>query len=266
MLRPFALPLLGLSLALLSACSSAPVTPSTTGGNVVEPVEPSCTEPAAIPCEDAVYQGLNLQTDVAPGLITNEMDAAGGGFLSLIDATAGGFSASDPDSYVYGRFTDMGLEKVEISDEESLAQMDWDIAFRRYAVRINSGNSGPSCVAAARVVGMTYDSLTAAPEGLVFRKDEYFTEGSCEMIPHSSGLPGAAETVLSGYWAYTEKKPCVWMSHFVYVLGLADGRQLKLTVESYYHPDVQEQCDSNGTIPMTGTGSANIRVRWAFLP
>jgi hypothetical protein len=264
MLRAFASPLLGLSFTLLSACTSAPPTtpPSTTGGDVVEPL---CTEPVAIPCEDAVYQKLNLQTDVAPGLITNEKDAVGG-FLSLIDATAGGFSASDPDSYVYGRFTDAGLEKVEISDDESLSKMDWDIAFRRYAVRINSGNSGPSCVAAARVVGMTYESLTAAPEGLVFRKDEYFTEGSCELIPHSSGLPGAAETVLSGYWAYTEKKPCVWMSHFVYVLGLADGRQLKLTVESYYHPDVQEQCDSNGTIPMTGTGSANIRVRWAFLP
>ncbi len=259
MLRARALPLLGLSLALLPACTLEPQpVPNTTGGGL----QPVCTAPAEIACEDQVVQGINLQNDVAPGALTTEPDPAGG-FISSIDATAGGAFTSDPDSYVYGRFTEAGLEKVEISDEQSLTQMDWDIAFRRYVVRINSGNSGPSCVAAARVPGVTYDSLTAAPDNLTFRTDEYFS-ASCEVIPDGSGLPGAPATALSGFWSYEES--CVAMSDFVYVVRLADGQQVKLNVDSYYLPDVQEQCDSTGMVPMMGAGAANYRVRWAFLP
>jgi hypothetical protein len=225
------------------------------GGMVV-----ACTEPAAVPCEDQVIQGMNFQNDIAPGLITNEADGAG--WKSGIDATAGGAFVSDPDSYVYAKFTETGLQKVEISDEDSIASMDWDIAFRRYVVRINSGNSGPSCVAATRTKeGTTYEELTAAPE-LPFRKDEYFSE-ACELIPDGSGLPGSPATALSGYWSYVN---CVKMTGTVFAVRLADGRALKLIVDTWYEPSVQEQCNTTDSIPMMNTGSANFRIRWAFLP
>ncbi|NUP06077.1 MAG: hypothetical protein HOW73_08465 [Polyangiaceae bacterium] len=225
------------------------------------PVEPACTEPTAVRCEDQVILGMNLQSEPAPGGI--ETTAEGDGFVSVIDATAGGAFATTPDSYTYGRFTDTGLEKVSISDEDSLTSMDWDIAFRRYVGRINSGNSGPSCVAAARVPGAPmYDELTSVPDDLTFRKDEYFTE-NCELIPDGTGLEGSPATALSSYWTYPG---CVQMTGNVYVVQLASGRHVKLTVTNFYNDESQEQCQTQGTVPMQDTGSANIRIRWAFLP
>ena len=143
----------------LVGCSSSDTTPSGTtttgvggsGGAGGGGPTPVCTDPGRVPCSDQVILGMNLQADPAPGLIANVAD--GEGWYSLVDATAGGAFNPNPHSFVYGKFTDTGLVKVDISDEASLDSMDWDIAFRRYVVRINSGNSGPSCVTAARLPG-----------------------------------------------------------------------------------------------------------------
>lgn len=221
---------------------------------------PTCTEPTEVPCEDDVFLAMNLQDDIAPGAVASE--AEGTGWISTIDATAGGAFTKDPDSYVYARFTDAGLEKVEISDEDSLTSMEWDIAFRRYVVRINSANSGPSCVNAARVPGAAdYDGLTTVPEGLQFRSDEYFTE-SCEIIPDGTGLPGSPATALSSFWTYPG---CVQMTGNVFVVRQADGSHLKLAITHFYNEASQTQCQEEGTVPQSGSGSANYQVRWAYL-
>src|SRR5688572_26201761 len=122
---------LGLVCALSAACGDdqtggsggsggeAPQGGAGTGGSTVEAV---CTEPTAVPCEDDVVLQMNLQDEAAPGGITSEPD--GDGFISVIDATAGGAFTTTPDSYTYGRFTDAGLEKVDLSDEEALSSMD----------------------------------------------------------------------------------------------------------------------------------------------
>jgi hypothetical protein len=105
--------------------------------------------------------------------------------------------------------------------------------------------------------------VAAIPEKLALRTDDYFSQ-SCELVPDGSGLPQSPATALSGYWKYDNS--CVAMTGAVYVVRLKDGRHVKLKVEDYYEPSVQEQCDTTGMIPMSGTGSANFRVRWAFLP
>jgi hypothetical protein len=54
------------------------------------------------------------------------------------------------------------------------------------------------------------------------------------------------------------------MSGNVYVLQLADGRHVKMTVEGYYTPlSAQQTCNSTGN--MSGTG-AHFTIKWAFLP
>jgi hypothetical protein len=222
---------------------------------------PLCTEPTEVPCSDDVYLDMNLQEDPAPGLITSAPD--GTGFQTNIDATAGGAFTPTPHSYVYGKFTDQGLEKVVLGDEDSLLSMDWDIAFRRYVVRINSGHSGPSCVqASATAADTVYEELTAVPDTVLFRRDEYFTD-SCDLIPDGSSLPGSPATALSGYWTYPG---CVSMTNKVYVIQLADGRFVKFTVDAFYTPAAQQQCDTTGSVPMADNGSGNFIVRWAFLP
>ncbi len=256
MRSPAASALLATGFALLALCACGSDAPPE---DVGAPAPSGCTEPAQVACEDEVIQGMNLQATVASGEVRSEPDGAG--FRSFIDATAGGAFATSPDAYVYARFTDSGLEKVAISDEESLGSMDWDIAFRRYVIRINSGNSGPSCVSAARLPGAPdYDALASAPDDLRLRKDEYFTE-SCELIADGSGLDSPA-TALSGYWDYSS---CLAMSGVVYVIALADGRQLKLTVTHYYSEEDQAECNETGMVSATGS-AANFQIRWAFLP
>src|SRR5688572_7244803 len=168
----------GLSLALLAGCSDDQDTNDGDGGGGAGggggSTPAGCTEPTEAPCSDQVIQALDFQDTVTDGAITNTPDGAG--FTSFVDATAGGFGANPPEAYTYGKFTASGLVKVDISDEQSIESMDWDIGLRRFVVRINSGNSGPSCVVGARVPGtVAYDAVTAVPDGLGLFVDTYFS-------------------------------------------------------------------------------------------
>lgn len=267
-------PLLALSLACLTACggdggggaggtgggTTGNGGSSAGGGDTGGAPAALCTTPTEVACADQIILDMNLQTDVAPGLIQNTADGAG--WTTKVDATAGGAFTSTPDSYVYGKFTDQGLTKVSIGDEGSLDSMDWDIAFRRYVIRVNSADSGPSCVQAARVPGTAqYEDVTTVPADLAYHTDDYFTD-SCDLIADGTGLPDSPATALSSYWTYPG---CVQMSNYVFVIALADGRHVKFTVDDYYAPAVQDQCQSTGGVPMSNTGSANFVVRWQFI-
>ncbi len=254
------------SLATLAGCVNGAGTggaggaASTTATGMV--LTPECTTPTPVPCSDQVLLGMNLKKDISKGAVGNSPD--GSGFQSTIDATAGGAFATQPTSYTYARFDANGLQKVDISDEDSLTSMDWDIAFRRYVIRINSGHSGPSCVSAARVPPKdgTFADIASEPVGLAYHPDTYFTD-KCDVIPDGTGLPSSPATALASYWTYPG---CVAMSKFVYVLKLADGRRVKLQVEDYYNTATQKQCDSTGMIPMANTGSGSFQIRWEAIP
>lgn len=222
-------------------------------------IEARCTEPAAsIDCRDQSLVALEMApTDVTPGLIENaEID---GGFHSTVDATAGGFGGDG--GFVYGKFTDTGLQKAELTDDASFDSMDWDISFRRFVIRLNSGVGGPSCVAAARTAPETdFATLAEVPAGLDFNEEQFMSPDTCDVIADGSGL-GSPGVVLQNFWTYPG---CVQMTGNVYVLALADGRHVKLEVTQYYADAIQQECDETGTISAS-TGSANIQLDWAFL-
>lgn len=216
-------------------------------------------------CQDQQISMLDLFTTVSTRTVEEE-SAPTGTHRSHIDSMAGGISPSE--SYVYARFTDAGLVRVDISDQDAFASQDWDIAFRRFIIRLNSGVSGPSCVVAARLpndpaTGMppAFDSVTSVPSGLAFHDEVYMTSGTCDIVADGSGL-GSPATVLSSYWTYPG---CVSMSHNVYVVQLADGRHVKLEVVSYYNQTDQDACDATGAMPTTAGSSGNIRIQWAYL-
>jgi hypothetical protein len=229
--------------------------------NDAEPLPDASPLPAGciheVQCTDESVQQLDLFAAVSDGAVMNA--EAEGVFTTTVDATGGGLSPTE--SFVYARFTGAGLEKVAIGDEEALGSTDWDIAFRRFLIRLNSGASGPSCViAAAAPAGTDFATLSAAPAGLSFAAEAYVTD-SCEIVPDDSGL-GSAATALAKYWEYPG---CVKMTGNVYVVQLADGRSVKLQVVAYYSLAAQMACDATGTVPQP-SGSANFTLRWAFLP
>ncbi|MDO9015317.1 MAG: HmuY family protein [Deltaproteobacteria bacterium] len=211
---------------------------------------------SAVRCADQQVMQMRLFDSPSPATITEEGTTAGE-FRSLVDARAGGSMVTQ--GFVYARFTEAGLEKVELSDQAAFRSMDWDIAVRRYVVRINSGVSGPSCVTAARAPGTDFAALSAAPAAVEYRTEAYFTE-TCEIVNDGSSI-AAPGTALASFWAY---RSCVEMTGNVFALRLRDGRAVKLQVTSYYDPAAQEACNTTGMAP-TPNGAGNVRLRWAFL-
>jgi len=231
--------------------------PDTTEEVAPEVVEPRCeySEPL---CSDEQIAMLQFSKRVDGGDIVEE-GTVEGEFRSHIDATAGGFNGTL--GYTYARFTPEGLVTVDVSDEDALESMGWDIAFRRFIARLNSGVSGPSCVLGGRTApGTTFEGLTSVPGSLTFRAEQYFTADGCEYVPETSGI-GSPLTILSSYWNYSG---CVKMSGNIYVLKLRDGRHVKAQFLSYYSPTVQATCDASGSAP-SPNGAGNIRLRWAFI-
>jgi hypothetical protein len=251
-----------LSLVLVAAVATACDAPAASEGEGEgegENLGPTCTEPAVVDCEDDVFVALTMDLNAnAPGLI--DSTPVDGVFEVDVDARAGGFGGTQ--GWVYGAFTDDGLLKVELSDIDSLGSMDWDIAFRRFVIRVNSGYGGPSCVTAARTAADTdFDALAAVPADLRFNTEAFMSDpDGCTVIADGSGLPDSPGVVLQNWWTYPAG--CVATTGNVYVLSLKDGRRLKLVVTQYYGGDgAQDSC--NDLSEITGEG-ARIKLRYAF--
>jgi hypothetical protein len=220
-----------------------------------------CTMPTAPTCTDQQIQDLTLFKTVSTRSVTNTPDGAG--FATEIDATGGAGSGITPkESYVYAKFTDTGLMTVPVSDEAAFNSMDWDIAFRRFIIRLNSGVSGPSCVDAARTAPSTdYGTLATVPANLDYRTEAYYTAG-CTIVPDGSGL-GSPGTALQSFWMYPG---CLQMTGNVFVIRLADGRDVKLVVTHYYEQMAQDDCNTNSMITVAEQSqAAHVGVRWAYL-
>ncbi len=223
-----------------------------------EPQEPQRCAASEVRCTEQSIDKLSLLTVVSTGELREE-GTTSGEFLTFVDATAGG--SSPKQSYTYARFTPQGLTRVELDDQAALTSTEWDIAFRRYIIRVNSGVSGASCTSVAQTPeGTTFASVTSVNSAWEFRTEDYFTE-ACALLTDDSGI-GAPAGQLATYWSY---QGCLAMTNKVFVVRLADGRHVKLQVMSYYDDAaVQRACDTG--VGFTPAGSAKFRVKWAFLP
>ena len=215
-----------------------------------------CETLTDIVCEDAAILDLSLHDDaVSNGAVTTTEE--GTDFISIIDASAGGYNSASSNPWVYVKFTNSGLEKIEIDDETALESMDWDLSLRRFILRLNGGSTGGSCVGAASLLESTYDAITSVPDGLTFVEDNFYTE-DCTIINDSSGLPGSPQVSLAPWWTYDG---CVQTTQIPHIIQLANGQYVKMVVESYYESG-QEECN-NGT--GSGNNSAIFTLRWSFV-
>ncbi|MEM6993571.1 MAG: HmuY family protein, partial [Myxococcota bacterium] len=206
-------------------------------------------------CTDQMILDLGLvEGQVSLGTSTDEADADD--WVSRVDATAGGIVDAATNPWLYLRFTDDGFEKVEIDDLAALDSTDWDIAAKRFGIRLNSGVSGPSTVTAALVTDVGYAELTELPDTAALLEESFY-DGQCNLIDDGTGQ-GAPNYALTQWWFYPG---CVGTTGTPFVLELADGRRVKFLVESYYEQG-QETCNTDGTM---GMGSANFTWRWAYL-
>jgi hypothetical protein len=255
-----------IALLLLGACAADAtddhaVSPSEgrglDAGGAGDPDRRGDEPPREVACTDQSIGTLMLREEPAPPALEDRSENSDR-FITAIDATAGGLET--PYSYVYARFTDDGLRQVDLSDEDAFESTDWDVAFRRYVIRLNSGVAGPGEVTAARTAPMTdFGALADEPDELEYRTEEYFSD-ACDFVSDGSGI-GAPATALASFWSYAG---CLAMTGNVYVIALADGRHVKLEVLQYYTSENQQACNDTGMVPMP-SGGGNLLVQWAFL-
>lgn len=206
-------------------------------------------------CNDQLIEDLALvEGSPSTGEVTNR--ALDGGFVSTLDATAGGIAKAPQNPWLYLRFSPEGLEKVAVDDLQALESVDWDIAAKRFGLRLNGGVSGPSSVAVAALGDMAYEDVIALPDGAELRTESFYDD-SCTLIDDGSGQ-GAPSYELTPWWGYMG---CVTTTGVPFVLELADGSRVKLVVDSYYQTG-QQECNETGAM---GMGSANFSWRWAYL-
>lgn len=219
--------------------------------------DPVCEEPSEVGCVDEIILDLSLHDDlVSEGEVENEQD--GDDWVTVADASAGGMYEADQNPWLYLRFTEDGLQRVDIDDETALEEMTWHLAARRYIVRLNSGTSGPSCVGGAEVNRDYADVELADAEAAVFGIERFYDE-DCTIVEDDSNLPGSIETVLGAWWEYGN---CVETTDQAFVVQLDDGQFVKLLIEQYYKGDGQDECNDEGT---TNNESGIYTFRWRFL-
>jgi len=229
------------------------------------PAATRCDTPTVPACMDQTIDLLGLKATTAAGLIENTAVDAGG-FATEVDATAGGLTPTQ--AFVYGIFTDTGLTKRDLDDESAFTDMNWDIAFRRYVIRINGGDSGPSCVNVAILPqSASFDTVTTVSADLTPYVDEFMT-ASCALTNDGSGLENSPAVAMGGFWHRVDNSygGCLQMTDRVFVLTLRNNRHVKLAVTHYYNIEPQTLCDTTPeTFNAMGQGSGHIGVRWAFL-
>ncbi|MEX1362969.1 MAG: HmuY family protein [Nannocystaceae bacterium] len=206
-------------------------------------------------CEDQLVLDLGLVGGtISEGATGNTR--AGAGWVSTVDASAGGVANAPTNPWIYLRFTPGGLEKVEVDDLQALESTEWDIAAKRFGIRLNSGDSGPSEIRAAALPSMAYEDVSELPAGTELTQESFYT-ADCVLIDDDSGQ-GAPDYLMTPWWSYPG---CVATTGTPFVIELADGSLLKLVVDAYYESG-QDACNTGG---MMGTGSANFSWRWAYL-
>lgn len=209
-------------------------------------------------CVDQQLTELTMFETASDAAAPTNEDLGDGLWRTTIDSTGGGFNPSE--AYVYLRFTETGVEKVDVSDYDSFESSEWDFSVRRFILRLNSGVAGPSCVTGARTAsGTEIETLDAVPEGLSYRAESYYTE-DCSYVDDGAGI-GSPGVALASFWRY---EGCVQMTGNVYVIELANGRHVKLEVETYYSASAQQTCNETGSAPMP-SGSGNFQILWGYL-
>ncbi len=214
-----------------------------------------CSEATAIACEDAMVQELSLHDDkVNKGEVTTTTE--GTDFVTLVDATSGGSSGATKNAWVYVHFSETGAEKLEIDDESALTDLGWHLALRRYVLRLNGGDGGPSCVGASPMPRKTYEELSVDDvEGAEFELEDFYSD-TCKL---DTDQIGTVLTTMSDWYDY---QTCVATTDTPFLIQLEDGHVIKLVVESYYDGEGQAECNDGGSTDFDGGW---LTLRWAYV-
>ncbi len=158
---------------------------------------------------------------------------------ATIDATAGGMQAARNNPFIY---LDMDEgKKVEIDDFQSLRDHRWELAFKRVAIRSNSGDSGTGSVKVGKMEHTTFEAVKSVPKSLYFATDMTLND-QCRLLTDPINQPKTAFHYLnkynpsgSGSW-YNYQGGVSPMKGDIYIItGTDKGKTYKMEIMSWKH-------------------------------
>jgi hypothetical protein len=117
---------------------------------------------------------------------------------------------------------------LDENDEVDADGADWDLAFSRFKIKTNGGDSGQGEVVVAKLKGADFDDLSAAP-------DSGYTEDSDAVSSKSEGGdPNYAFLGPEPWYDYDPSNHQVSPADVVYVLRSTDEQFYKIKLVAYY--------------------------------
>jgi hypothetical protein len=178
---------------------------------------------------DLLPAGWTPIASVSAGTITTGVQ--GDANLLTVDATAGGGASAGQQPFVYLDFSGADPVVVDINDVDAFDADRWDLAFKRFVIRANGGNSGPGGVSVAKVAADSLADVTTVPGASQFLEDRWVSN-ACTLLTDASGAP----LTRFGDW-YTVSQGRFLPEPTVYVVTLRDGSHIAVEILSYYGDD-----------------------------
>ena len=183
--------------------------------------------PSESPCRSALRQSLGLVDEASTASVAT-LSGETEERRIYVDASAGGINGQDKFPWVY---VDLATGSASrLTDLEALESSSWDLAFKRYLVRTNGGDSGPGGGGALRVT-LAWDDVDQTTLGDVSLPREDWFDDECNLEVDENG---ELITTFSGWSQYNEATHVLAPAPVVFITSGADGSLYKVMIEDYY--------------------------------
>lgn len=183
--------------------------------------------PTPRPCSGALKQSLSLVDEVSSSAVSTVSEGDGERTI-YVDASAGGIEGQDQHAWVY--ISLQTGEAVALTDLEALESKGWDLAFKRFLVRTNSGDSGPGEGGAIRIA-LDWDQVDASTLGSKTLPGEEWFDADCML---EVDVNNELITSFTGWSEYNEATHVLNAAKVTYIAAAADGTLYKVAILDYY--------------------------------
>ena len=159
-----------------------------------------------------MFSACDDDDDITPGAITTQVEA------------------TSYTEWVYFSFS----EKAVVNVTDPKTETNWDIGLRRNHFSTNSGSSGNGAGGVYDAGVVDFDTYFEAPE-TEYTVDDTVQNMDLTTIPYPTMYSIAGNTVLETWGTFTDEQPPTFIpSNKVFVVKTADGKYVKMIIQSYY--------------------------------